>query len=148
MVKLELDRAVMETDPDRLYAGGRAAFRHRRGTWARRSAALALAALAQGGLLWLTTIQEHASPFPVAETRGLPVSIVSPSVLEVRRRPPPPTQHMSRPTSGAAAAPSVSPIANAGPPPGPAEPAAPGPAAPGLPSRVAAALRGGLVGCP
>lgn len=151
MVQLELDRAVMEPDPDKLYAAGRLALRGGRAKWRRRAGALALAALAQAALLWLTTIQQRANPFPVAETRGLPVWIASPSVLRVRRQPPPTTRQTSRPAGGAVpavvATPSVSAIPNAPAPPGSAGPAAPGPAAPGLPAGVASALRGGLFGC-
>jgi hypothetical protein len=141
----------MELDPGTQRATGWPGSRRRRAKWARRSTALALAALAEGGLLWLTTIQQHASPFPIAETPGLPVWVASPSVLMIRRaalRP----REAPRAAGGSAApavvaTPSVAPIPNAGAPPGPAGPAAPGPAAPSVPAGVASALRGSLFGC-
>jgi hypothetical protein len=120
--------------------------------WARRSAALALAALAQGGLLWLTAVQQRTVPFPAAETSGLPVWIAPPSVLTAPRRPAAPPLSRARAAAGrsspapalAASPPSTS-SRGAAPtvPPGPA----PGPSAPGVPGGVASALRGSLFGC-
>jgi hypothetical protein len=128
-------------------AGGPNMRRTRR-RWARRSGALALAALAQGGLLWLTTIQQRALLFPAAETRGLPVWIAPPSVLTMRR--PPPARlaaTTARAAPRAAVVPSVAPIAGAAGPPAAPGPAAPGIAAPSVPAGVASALRGSLIGC-
>lgn len=121
------------------------------GRWARRSAALALAAVMQGGLLWLTAIQQHPVPFEAAETRGLPVWIVSARSLPVPRRPAPATQRPLTRTRGpsspaAAAIATPPPRSEPSAAPGPSA-SAPGPVAAGAPSGVASALRGSLVGC-
>jgi len=141
----------MRPAPGRLGADGPAPPRRRK-RWTRRLGALALAALAQASLLWLTAIQQRATPFPVAGTPATPVWIVRPPVLAP-----------SRSTKVASASPLASPRPVTGPPtpsspevPAPPEPAAgpgaaglaaPGPSAPGLPSGVASALRGSVVGC-
>jgi hypothetical protein len=120
-----------------------------RGRWARRSAALIVATLAEAGLLWLTALQ-RPSPFPMVEAPGLPVWLASPSVLRVRHPPiGAPAKH-ARPAAGGAspaavAIPSV-PLPPSAAPPGPSAPPS-GAAASGLPAGVASALRGSLIGC-
>ena len=149
MVQLELDRTVMEPDPDKLHAGGRLTLRRGRANWRRRAGALALATLAQGGLLWLTTIQQRANPFSTVETSGLPVWIASPSVLMVRYRTPAPARHAPRAanaTRSATALPSSAPRPAIAPS-GPARQAPAGPAGAGVPAGVASALRNSLIGC-